>query len=332
MQWKLFSYTLKKVRHRFYYELFVILLLGSLFIYPLYRIEYYQNKLNVTATGRNPVNAELIKPIEKIEGVRYVIGLSFSIISVNNKTALVVKASQYFGIFISKYILHGRLPRSDSEVLVADISMDGNFHVGDSITINENKLVVVGVFSSGILTMFKGLALSQISLVLIVLVQKCPDFVQNVIIGLHVFSDVNKTLSEVYAYLKTINFTTITLPFDPKMVINNLRSSFILLIFASMGVIIVFYTRQKNELALLYAVGWSWSEILTRIVFEFLILIIFSYVLSFVLSYFLVSVLSNLYFFYDIIIPIYGLSFMFQVLSCLISGKVVLRNVVEGLN
>jgi len=282
-----------------YGTILLLLMFMLLLFYPLFIYESLQNETYIVARS---ISAEMdpdkINNLSKIDNVLFVSALRYIYL---NKTML-IEATENFGIFASKYILKGRLPDAQNEV-IGIYSQKNEVFVGDEISFNNTMYKIVGIIQLSDLINIVG---DLSNFVTIIKFSKAiPPSIHIAVACIYALSDMKSVIEKFREELgKGITVYPLTF-FEMKRF--NAIQIIITSIIGYIGMAFLYVMSVRKDCAVLFALGWRIRNVFARIYVEYFIISFLSCIMSLLLLMIVLNQL-RLYFFINYVIALPALN------------------------
>ena len=293
-------YVRKRLRSKAWKNAVLITIFLLLFLYPLINYETLQNKTYIGIFSRgNVLLNNKVDSLNNIDGIILTTYLSYYFPNNPNANALLIEATNNFKIFAHRYLVCGRFPLNQNEILV-EAKLTYKVDIGDQIEFNNESYIVVGKVSSGIKNLigdFPDL------LPAIKFTNEPPKRIMATILSIFVFSNYESIISkleEIFGNDAWINTLSLREE-EQSRVFQIFVTTFIATSVASLLSVI----DMRSDSAILFSIGWRWKDILVRVYVEYIIINMLSYVGSLTVLYELLSTMKlHLFFNFLVLSPL----------------------------
>ena len=258
-----------------------------LFLYPLVNYENLQNKtyIGIFSRGTTLLNNK-VDLLTNVDGIILTAYLSYHFPNNPNTSVLLIEATNNFEVFAHQYLVSGRFPINQKEILVVN-KPEYKVNIGKQIEFGNISYTVVGKVS----TRIKNLVGDFPDLLpAIKFTSEQPKQIMAIILGIFVFSDYESIISkleDIFGNDAWINILSLRNEEQLRLV-QIFVASFIATIIASLLPVI----DMRSDSAILFSIGWCWKDILVRVFIEYTIISMLSYAGSLVILYGLLSTMK----------------------------------------
>lgn len=293
------SYVVKGFRDRWTRKALLSCIVALMLFSPLYVFEELQNKTYMFVVLSSSVSFEDIKPLYKLRGVIYVVGVSQKIVDEN----VVFEVSREFKKFACKFILKGRLPKNDREVAILVLE-NVNVMVGDFLLVGSQQYRVVGFLDSKCMPVPIIGKFSSKKLVLVKNVENVVSDIHVLIVGVWCFADIMALSSEI----QNIFDQEIYIDTSSVYLVNFAKVFMFSALVAGAAVAFLIVLDVRRDSVILFSIGWLKEDVLRRIFSEFLLLNFIGYLACLSMLYFDLVYIVRYYLFFDYFVLLFILS------------------------
>lgn len=288
MKFRILKYVFKSISVRkLKVSLLILIVNFSLFI-TFYATQKLSNETYGFVISHTPISDYIIYSIADLQDITYFVKVS----CINASSFLLYETDQNFKKFARRLLVEGRFPRNQREVLLIAGNKQ-NFSVGDEMLINGGICKIVGILDS---ERFPSMFNPYKQCVLIKISHNIHNNVYILIFGVSIFANITNFEIRIRNLVGEDKIVAI---FAPEGLIQHflVASSIFTSILISIVVLFLTLIDIRKEVALIFSVGWRYTDALKRIYIEISSLFLLSYITGITAAYFTIFLVFRYYFF-----------------------------------
>jgi len=274
----LFRYITRRQRKKWKETVVLIFIIALSIFFPLQTLESYQNQKYIAVISQYPLSIDTVNAIKRIDGITYVAGINYD--SLND--SIVFTATPEYKIFASKYIIDGRFPEKENEiVLVNNTESNHRIMLNRIVKINGSSYRIVGILSDKSLFGFSALFEKKDIFIHITHIAFEPILLY---VGYSFFANETEIYYEIKSLTSknTYTFMHFTPNIERVSIEIFLSASFI----SSTVIVFLIILSFRKDAAILFALGWQQKRIIKRVLLELVLIYVIGYMLCYFFLYF----------------------------------------------